>query len=207
MASQFPIPFASPRLLGPFDPFDDLTQEFSRMVGNFFPVAGSLMGLPARTADAVALPRLDVHEDEQGILVSAELPGVSADDVEVRVEGDLLVISGEKKSRHQAPMRNYHVMERSFGHFKRTVALPFTPDPQTVDASFDLGVLSVLLPRQVKQASSRRIDVRQAPAGRGATPETYLNDGQRMPAGPDSRPQDGDEPVAGSAPGAKRRPS
>lgn len=192
MASQFPIPFASPRQLRPFDPFDDFTQEVGRLFGNFFP-AGSLMGLPARTADIVALPRLDVHEDEQGISVSAELPGVSADDVEVRVEGDLLVISGEKKAQHQASVRNYHVMERSFGHFKRSVALPFTPDPQTVDASFDLGVLSVFVPVQVKQDASRRIEVRQAPAGRGAAPETYLNDGQRMPAGPDSSPQAGDD--------------
>jgi HSP20 family protein len=141
----------------------------------------------------VALPRLDVQEDEAGIRVSAELPGVSADDVEVRVEGDLLVISGEKKAQHQASIRNYHVMERSFGQFKRTVALPFTPDPQTVDASFDLGVLSVFVPVQTKQEASRRIEVRQTPSGRGAPPETYLNDEQRMPAGPDSGPEASDD--------------
>ncbi len=195
MASQFPIPFASPRQLRSFEPFDDFTQEIGRLFGNFFP-AGSLMGLPARTVDIVALPRLDVQEDETGISVSAELPGVNADDVEVRVEGDLLIISGEKKAQHQSSARSYHVMERSFGHFKRSIALPFTPDPQTVDASFDLGVLNVFVPVQAKQEASRRIAVRQAPSGPGASPDTYLRDGQRMPAGPDSGPEARDDEPA-----------
>ena len=193
MASQFPVPFAGPREMRRVDPFDDFTQEFSRLFGNFFPGAGSLMGLPARTADFVALPRLDVHEDEQCIRVSAELPGVSADDVDVRVEGDMLVISGEKKAQQQGGARNYHVMERSYGQFKRSVALPFTPDAQSVDASFDLGVLTVTVPKQARQDISRRIEVRQG-SGAGNEPRTYLDDAQRMPAGPDS-PRVDDEPA------------
>ena len=178
MASQFPIPFAGPRQLRHLDPLGDFTQEFSRLFGNFFPGAGGLLGLPARTADAVALPRLDVQENEEGIRVCAELPGVQAGDVEVRVEGELLVISGEKKADQRTRSHNYHVAERSFGHFKRAIALPFTPDPQTVSASFDLGVLTVQVPRQLQRETSRRID-----------------DGQRMPAGPDSAPRVGDEPA------------
>jgi HSP20 family protein len=194
MASQFPVPFAGPRQLGRLDPFDDITQEFSRLFGSFFPGAGSLLGLPARTADAAALPRLDVQEDDEGIRVCAELPGVNTDDVEVRVESDMLVISGEKKAQQGTSIRNFHVMERSFGQFKRAIALPFTPDPQTVDASFDLGVLTVRIPRQLQRETSRRIEVRQAG---GSSPQTYLDDGQRMPAGPDSEPRVGDEPARG----------
>lgn len=192
MASQFPVSFAGPRDMRRVDPFEDFTQEVNRLFGSFFPVAGSLMGLPARAADAVALPRLDIREDEQGLCVSAELPGVDAADVDVRIEGDTLLISGEKKAAQPIQTSSYHVMERSFGHFKRAISLPFTPDPQAVDASFDLGVLTVHVPRQATRQISRRIEVRQ---GAGIQPDTYLNDEQRMPAGPGGQTKAGEEPA------------
>ncbi|MFY9476834.1 MAG: Hsp20/alpha crystallin family protein [Aquabacterium sp.] len=197
MASQFPIPFVGPRELRRFDPFDDLTQEMSRLFGNFFPGAGSLMGLPARAADLVSLPRLDVQEDEAEIRVFAELPGVDAADVDVRVDDDVLTISGEKKALAAGHTSSYHVMERSFGQFRRAIALPFSPEPQAVEAHFDLGVLTVRLPKPVQAARSGRIAVRQgAPAeldpGRA---KAYLHDQQRMPAGPESELKMGDEPA------------
>lgn len=196
MASQFPIPFVGPRELRRFDPFEDLSQEMNRLFGNFFPGAGSLMGLPARAADLVSLPRLDVQEDEAEILVFAELPGVDAADVDVRVDDDVLTISGEKKSRSAGNASSYHVMERSFGQFRRAIALPFSPEPQAVEAHFDLGVLTVRLPKPIQAARSGRIAVRQgAPAALDAErSKSYLQDEQRMPAGPESELKTGDEP-------------
>lgn len=196
MASQFPSRIVGARDIGRFDPFDDL----NRLFGTFFPVAGSLMGVPARAADLASLPRLDVQEDAQAIRVSAELPGVNPADVEVRIEGDTLVISGEKKSGQTTGADGYHLMERSFGHFKRAITLPFTPDAQAVDADFDLGVLTVRVPKLARQEGSHRVQVRHA-SGSGSeanAPRTYLQDAQRMPAGPDSEgpPQGGGEPAA-----------
>lgn len=195
MAYQFPIPFVGPRELRRFDPFEDLTQEMSRLFGNFFPGTGSLMGLPARAADLVSLPRLDIQEDDGEICVFAELPGVDAADVDVRVDADVLTISGEKKACPAGGTSSYHVMERSFGEFRRTIALPFSPEPQAVEAHFDLGVLTVRLPRPSQAARSGRVAIRQgAPealdAGRS---KAYLHDEQRMPAGPETEVQPGDD--------------
>lgn len=195
MASQFSLPFITARELSAFDPFE-VTQEVGRLFGNFFPTPGSLMGLPARASDLVSWPRLDVHEDEHHIHVEAELPGVDAEDVEVRIEGDTLLISGEKRAHRRQVAASYHVMERSFGHFKRSISLPFTLDARDVEADFSLGVLSIRVPRQPPRETSRRIEVRQGPVGKGTPPGSYLQDEQRMPAGPDSQGiKAGDEPA------------
>jgi HSP20 family protein len=118
------------------------------------------------------MPSLDVHEEGNELRLTAELPGVKPSDVDVRLDGDMLTISGEKKSEtDQTQQGNYHVMERSYGRFSRSVQLPFRPDPDQVRADFDNGVLKIRLQRDARQQTSRRIEVRSGDA-RGAATET-----------------------------------
>ncbi|MBV9491529.1 MAG: Hsp20/alpha crystallin family protein [Verrucomicrobia bacterium] len=70
---------------------------------------------------------MDIHESENGLELTAELPGVSQNDLDLRIEGDVLTIRGEKQNERQG--KHAHVVERSYGSFQRSVQLPFAPDP------------------------------------------------------------------------------
>ena len=102
-------------------------------------------------------PRLGVYESDRVIEMTAELPGVAEEDIELSLDGDILTISGAKRDQHEG--KKVHFSERSFGTFHRSIQLPFSPDPERMDASSDSGVLTIRFPR-VEQEKSRRIPIR-----------------------------------------------
>ena len=75
--------------------------------------------------------------------MEADLPGVKPSDVDVRLDGDMLTISGEKRMESERKEEDYQVMERSYGRFRRSIQLPFAPDPEQVRAECQDGVLTV----------------------------------------------------------------
>ena len=123
MASPYPTLFDATRPLRSIDPFLDLSREMNRVMDAFFPGAGQLMGVGARLATH-AVPRVDVQEDEQAVVISAELPGVDIQDIDVQLEGDTLTLCGEKRAQTETALERYRLMERSFGSFRRTLPLP-----------------------------------------------------------------------------------
>jgi len=94
-----------------------------------------------------AMPRLNVSETDGAIEIEAELPGVDEKDVDVVLERDLLTIKGEKKTEREEKNKNYHVQERAYGSFARSISLPFEPDSKSVKADFAKGVLKITLPK------------------------------------------------------------
>lgn len=90
-----------------------------------------------------AMPALDIAETETALEVSAEIPGVSEDDLDVTVQGDLMVIKGEKSSGTEDKQKDYHVIERRYGSFRRQVPLGFVPEAGAVAASYENGVLKL----------------------------------------------------------------
>jgi HSP20 family protein len=92
-------------------------------------------------------PRIDVSETEEAIHVSAELPGMERDDVEVSVTKDMLTISGEKRTEKETKEKHYRTVERSYGSFRRTIPLPEEVETDKVEATFEKGVLKVELPK------------------------------------------------------------
>lgn len=155
MASRFLVPFGGHRgLVSPGDPFLDLHREMNRLFDDVYRGMGGSEGEPGGVLTA---PRLDVHETENGLEISAELPGVSQDDIDLRVEGDMLTIRGEKRKERKDEAAR--IVERSYGSFQRSIQLPFTPDPDQIEADCDNGVLSIRLPRSVEQDRSRRIRI------------------------------------------------
>ena len=92
-------------------------------------------------------PAINIWTNEDGQIISAEMPGVHPDDIDVNVTGDALSISGERKPDEVAAEAGYHRRERTYGSFSRTIQLPFMVDASKVEASFKNGVLLIALPR------------------------------------------------------------
>ena len=148
------------RFFGPGDPFTVLHREVNRVFDEVFRGAPRSSGSgPGGAQGGIFAPDLDAHETEQGFEVSAELPGLSEPDIDLRLDGDLLTIAGEKTDRRQREQGGVHLSERSFGRFQRSLRLPFAPDPTQVRAHFDKGVLHVTLPRPSQQRAAGRIPI------------------------------------------------
>lgn len=161
MASHFPILYSPARALRSMDSFMDLSRQMNRMMDNFFPGASNLMGMGASTMAETA-PRIDVQEDPQQICITADLPGVCASDVDVRIDIDVLTICGEKRSQSVSSLESYRIMERTYGSFHRTIPLPFAPDPKQIQAEYGQGVLTIRIPKQAQMEGSQRIPIKEA---------------------------------------------
>lgn len=201
MASRFLVPFSTSRGLRAPEPFGELHREMNRLFDDF--MGGGLLGPQAQQGgmSMMTMPRMDVREREQEICIDAELPGVDPKDVDLRVEGDMLTISGEKKSSTEQNREDVHVMERSYGQFRRSLQLPFAPDPEQVRAEFRNGVLTVHLPKQGQQQRSRRIEVR---AAEGEQPGQPAGAGQIPASTPQGQPTMGSSGMQGSEAGASQ---
>jgi HSP20 family protein len=92
-------------------------------------------------------PAMDLMEVEDQLVLRADLPGLSEDDVNIEVRDNILTVSGERKSEHQDKRNGYYRVERSFGRFGRSLTLPEGVDADRIDASFDKGVLEVRIPK------------------------------------------------------------
>ncbi|MBB4039842.1 HSP20 family protein [Microvirga flocculans] len=153
-------------LLGGNDPFLSLHREMNRLFddvlrGTGLPVAGSQgQGGVGNFVNA----SMNVSETEKEIRITAELPGVTEQDIDVSLDDDVLTIRGEKKFERSDEKENFHFVERSYGTFQRSVRLPFPINPEQVRAHFENGVLTVTLPKTAQQERSRRIQVQ----GRGS---------------------------------------
>ena len=97
---------------------------------------------------SATFPAINVFtNNEEGILVTAELPGVDPDDLNISVTGDTLALSGSRQAEDLPESAQYHRQERGFGEFNRTFQLPYSVNKEHVEASLQNGVLRVMLPR------------------------------------------------------------
>ena len=108
-------------------------------------------------------PAADVVEGEREYRITAELPGMSGNDLEISLAGDVLTVKGEKKEEREEQGGNRYVAERRFGSFQRSFRLPEDADPGKIEAGFKNGVLTVTLPKRPEaQAKRRKIEVKPA---------------------------------------------
>jgi HSP20 family protein len=170
MASRFLVPYSSTRSWMQ-DPLYQLQREIDRVFEDVFSGGSSSASAGGRSGSMMNAPRIDLQDSEGELRLHADLPGVQPSDLDIRLEGDVLTIRGERKAESERNEQNFHVMERSHGRFQRSIQLPFTPDPDDVQASVREGVLEVRIPKRAPQERSRRIDVRggESNAGRPMT--------------------------------------
>jgi HSP20 family protein len=143
--------------------FRNLQNEFNHFIGASFP----------RAEESVLQgswnPAVDLAENENAIVLEADLPGVKAEDFNLSVENFVLTLSGERKFEKKSEADNYHRVERSYGSFVRSFTLPSTINVEGVKAEFKDGVLRVTLPkREEVRARQIKIDVKSEPQARTA---------------------------------------
>ena len=98
--------------------------------------------------EGVWQPLVDIFENDEAVVIRAELPGVEQGAIEVKIEGSTLTIRGERKQDSEVRQENYHRIERHYGPFQRSFLLPQTIDQDGVLAACDKGVLTITLPKK-----------------------------------------------------------
>jgi HSP20 family protein len=142
-----------------FQPFRDLLateREFDRLFRDAFSSFS-----PEREAELSTrawAPAVDIYENENNIVLKAELPGVDPKDVEVRVEDNTLYLKGERKFEKETKEENYHRIERSYGSFARSFTLPNSIDAEKVAAEYKDGLLTLTLPKR-EEAKPKTIKI------------------------------------------------
>jgi HSP20 family protein len=106
-------------------------------------------------------PLVDISENEKELVVKAELPGMELKDIEVTFDNNILTIRGERRFEHETKKEDYHRVEREYGYFSRSFALPAVVDEAKVKADYKDGILKVVLPKR-EQAKSKGIRVNVA---------------------------------------------
>jgi HSP20 family protein len=103
-------------------------------------------------------PAVDILETEDSITLKADVPDVKIEDLDIRVENNTLTLRGNRKFQKDEQVKGYHRLERSYGEFVRTFALPNTVDSEKVAADYKNGVLAVTLPKK-EAAKPRQVKV------------------------------------------------
>lgn len=137
------------------NPFTFLQQEIDRLFDGFG------RNFPAFAAPSAMMPRMDVSETDKTVEISAEVPGLETKDVQLNLADNVLTIRGVKKSEREEKDKDYHLVERSFGSFARSVALPEGVKAEDVSAEIAKGVLKVTV-RKPAPRQSRQIDIKTA---------------------------------------------
>ena len=126
---------------------------FHRLFGDCFPTFAD-----ERAGGQFALA-IDVSEDENAVTLTAEVPGIGKEDLEVTLDNGVLTLRGEKKGEETTEGVNYHRVERRYGHFERRMRLPEYVDPEKVEATYKDGVLKLRIPK-AEAAKAKAIQIK-----------------------------------------------
>jgi HSP20 family protein len=129
------------------EPFENALTAFGWPLGRLFDEVFDRSTLRNEDGDQLLVPVLDITEDDHGLAVTVELPGLAKEDVKLTIENGVLAISGEKKSATESEGKTWHRMERRYGTFYRAITLPKGVTGEKAEASFENGVLKVALPK------------------------------------------------------------
>lgn len=140
------------RARSPWEELDKMQERVNRVFGLTTPTFFTEEGLSWQ-------PAVNLKEEDGEYLLTAELPGLDLDDIEVDVDRDTLTLKGEKKSVYEEKKEGrWHLYERTYGTFERSFTLPRAVEAEQVKAEFENGILSVHLPKR-KEAMGRKIEI------------------------------------------------
>ena len=139
----------------PVGELNTIQNEMNRLFNTFFDEsAATARGSGSRRW----VPAMDLVETADQYILRADLPGLSDDDINIQLEDNVLTISGERKTQHEAHEEGYYRIERAFGNFARSLTLPDGVDPNAVQAHFDRGVLEIRIPKP-EQKKPRQVQI------------------------------------------------
>ena len=139
------------------DIFSDFEQIRQHMTRTWSAYGGGRPGAP-HFCPPIIEPATDVYETEESVVVVVEIAGVSAEAIDISVEGKSLTVRGEREDRQRHLSRLYHQMEICCGMFERSVNLPSEVDPQQASATYSDGILAIVLPK-VQQQLTHRVSI------------------------------------------------
>jgi HSP20 family protein len=159
-----------------WDPFQDLRSAQDEMA-QMNPMLAHALGLHAqqgnaRTTTTAWAPAVDISERKDAYLVTVELPGLKPEDLDITMEDGLLTIQGERQFTSESSEQQFHRVERRYGAFRRSITLPAQVQAEQIEASFDDGVLQIVVPK-MEEATPKRIQVRP---GRATIPAASTED-------------------------------
>jgi HSP20 family protein len=128
------------------------------------------------SAGAIWAPAVDISERKDAYLVTAELPGVNAGDVEITFEDGLLTIQGERRFAHDSAEEKIHRTERCYGAFRRSITLPSHVEADKIEATAQDGVLQIMVPK-APEVQAKRIQVRAGQGHTVLTQDAMVQDG------------------------------
>ncbi len=142
------------RELAPFKEFERVRREMDRLWDSF--LEG---GLRKRGGEGEWLPSLDVAETKNELVVKAEVPGMDPKDIDISLSDGVLTIRGEKRQEKEEKEADYHVVERSYGSFMRSVQLPTEVQSDKISASYKNGILRITLPKS-EEAKKKEVKIK-----------------------------------------------
>ena len=138
-------------VVSPWLELEDMTDRLNRLF--------SQPGNGEATRRVVWSPPVNVEETKEELRLTAELPGMGIDDIEIEVENNVLSLRGHKREEEEREDRKFHVWERSYGSFERSFTLPRTVKSDQISAHFADGILNVQMPK-APEAQSRKISIK-----------------------------------------------
>lgn len=128
-----------------FPMFQSFQREMNQLLDRFRSPLVPSNADPFSAFASPAFPAMDITEQNGSVEITAEVPGVKEDDLDVSINGDVLVLKGEKSAEHEEKEADYQLVERRYGSFRRQIPLGFVPEDGSVDAKFSDGVLKLTI--------------------------------------------------------------
>lgn len=145
------------------NPIISFQEEMNRLFHDFFGEMSMPSLLRGRESALSIYPAVDVSENDKGFTITAELPGLDAQDIQVDAAEGYLTIKGEKRQEEKEEREGYFRQERSYGAFQRIVAMPDTAHLDKAEASYKNGVLTLSIPKKAgTQNKTHKIEIKQA---------------------------------------------
>lgn len=144
-----------------WDPYKDFISLRDRMNKMFEDMVIESKGEEKDMMTGSWIPAVDIYETENEVVLSAEVPGINEKDIEIKVEDDNLTLKGERKFEKETREDNYHRIERSYGSFFRSFALPSYVDQDGIGAEYDNGVLKIRMPKR-SELKPRKVRILKA---------------------------------------------
>jgi HSP20 family protein len=144
---MFRQPFGLYRTNNPWREFERMRRELDQVFNEF--------NRGGRLSVAPSFPAMNAWRNEEGVVITAELPGVNPEDIDISVVGDTLTLTGSRQPEELGENAKYHRRERGYGKFTRTFQLPFAVEADKVGATFEKGILQICCPGPKPKSRAR----------------------------------------------------
>lgn len=142
----------------PLKELEEMRKDMDRLFDEFFSPVGRRRRGWLKPEMGVIVPNIEMYDRKNEIVLKAELPGVSKEDIDLTITKDSLTLKGEIKKEEEIKEEDYYASERSYGSFTRTIALPAEVDSEKSKAAFKNGVLEIVLPKR-EEAKPKEIKI------------------------------------------------